>query len=106
MAKIQYIYTVELPDDQVDKVKQAVETTLAQPMGVLEKQVITQVMGQVIQQVQGMMQKNVGASEPCGKIVQHCCVLGMAATGPSFHFELKVLSDIKPVRLIRWEDPT
>lgn len=106
MAKIQYIYTVELPDDQVDKVKQSVETTLAQPMGVLEKQVITQVMAQVIQQVQMMMQKNVGASEPCQKIAQHCCVLGMAATGPSFGFELKVLSQIPQMRQITWEDPT
>lgn len=106
MAKIQCIYTVELPDEQVDKVKSAMETSLAQPMGVLEKQVITQVMAQVIQQVQMMMQKNIGAAEPCQKIAQHCCVLGLAATGPSFGFEFKVVSQVPTMRHINWEDPT
>jgi len=106
MARIQYIYTIEVSEEQVDNVKQAVESSLGQPMGSLDRQLASQIMGQVIHQVTAMAQKNIGTTVPCARIIQHCCLLRMAATGPSFGFEVKVLSDLPPSRQIVWEDPT
>ncbi len=106
MARIQYIYTIEVSEEQVGNVKQAVESSLGQPMGSLDRQLASQIMGQVIQQVTAMAQKNIGTTIPCARIIQHCCLLGMAATGPSFGFEDKVLSELPSSRQIIWEDPT
>lgn len=90
--KVQYIYTVEVPDDKVTELQQAAEHILCKPMDIADRRIVSHVMGQVIDQLKLIAEKNIGASGPCATLIQHCCVIGIAATG-EYSIRFRVLPD-------------
>lgn len=108
MAKIRYTYIIEVTEDRVDDILLSVRSSLAQPTTSEDRAIIPPILGQIIPQMQRMMQTQVGAAGPCSKIIQHCCLLGMGVTGTGFHFEVEpvITPIIPPSRQINWEDPT
>ena len=90
--KIQYIYTLNIPDDRVPDLKVAAEQILCKEVDHSDRRIITHVMSQVIDQLKQIGEKNVGTGDACAVLIQHCCVIGMAVTG-EYSIRFRVLPD-------------
>ena len=101
--KIQYIYTIEVSDEKVPELKDAAEKLLCVDMDKPDRIIAMQVMGQVVEQMKAASQRTIGAPIAAGVIIQHCCVLGMAAAG-EYSIRFRVLPEegqvVPPMNII------
>lgn len=90
--KVQYIYTIEIPDEKVPELQDSAERILCAEMDKADRIIAMQVMGQVVEQMKAAVQKTIGAPNAAGVIIQHCCVLGMAAGG-NYSIRFRILPE-------------
>lgn len=90
--KVQYIYTIEIPDEKVPELQESAERFLCAEMDKADRIIAMQVMGQVVEQTKAAMQRTIGTPNAAGVIIQHCCVLGMAAGG-EYSIRFRVLPE-------------
>ena len=90
--KVQYIYTLNIPDDKVPDLQHSAEQVLCKEVGHGERMLISHLMSQVIDQLKQISEKNVGSHDACAVLIQHCCVIGMAVAS-DYSVRFRVLPD-------------